>query len=494
MRARSHYPAATPPRVPSERKGILPITDPRDVPASVYRDSVLPGLPTPQRKGIIEEWFTLSTHVLPAAFPRSGPDVSYPEGCDEDGLVVPEVEGEAAAVKKARMETGLKVRKALYEINIKHWLGELSGYSEKPLWVCVNRFVRKSPVRGGQEKGRKRVTLLLAHGNGFGKECWEPALVHMLLNGKDTDPIIEEIWSWEAVNHGDSALINGQSLSAFYDWLDNSRDIINFLIHYLPDAIGCPGDELPTHLPLIPRQVSSARAESGLTNRTLVGIGHSFGGCTLTHAARFFPKLFSGLVLVDPVIFPPQIEPGMKWVDGWGAVDSLTALCDSAVTRRNGWKSKTEALQSFKKNPFFANWDPLSLELYVECQLWEKESGETKLKMSGTWVGGRVYFFRSADHSPQEGTVFVGHRGAFEAWDILPLLDERVALKFILPEEHLLGLKSAPYLPFLRPKNSSHVVIMDAGHLLCHEVPSDLGDEILAFVRSQYGTMCQAKL
>ena len=35
--------------------------------------------------------------------------------------------------------------------------------------------------------------------------------------------------------------------------------------------------------------------------------------------------------------------------------------------------------------------------------------------------------------------LFAGHSGLFEAWDILPLLDERVALKFILPEKPLLG-------------------------------------------------------
>ena len=53
--------------------------------------------------------------------------------------------------------------------------------------------------------------------------------------------------------------------------------------------------------------------------------------------------------------------------------------------------SRAEALQSFKKNPFFAAWDPLSLELYAECQLWENnETGEAKLKMSGTWVGGHA--------------------------------------------------------------------------------------------------------
>ena len=122
----------------------------------------------------------------------------------------------------------------------------------------------------------------------------------MLLNGGDDDPIIEEIWSWEAVNHGDAALINKQNLGAFCEyylrvhrsllilaaagvdeWLDNCRDIINFLTYYLPDTIGYLGDGLPTHLPLIPQKISEARVNSGLANRTLIGIGHSFGGCSL---------------------------------------------------------------------------------------------------------------------------------------------------------------------------------------------------------------------
>ena len=104
--------------------------------------------------------------------------------------------------------------------------------------------------------------------------------------------------------------------------------------------------------------------------------------------------------------------------------------------------SRAEALHSFKKNPFFATWDPLSLELYAECQLWEnRETGEAKLKMSGTWVGGHappIHCFVVLDCPSQEGTVFAAHRGPFEAWDILPLLDERVALNFIMPEAQLL--------------------------------------------------------
>ena len=177
MRARSRYTPGTPPRFVSERKGLLAITNPRDVPPSVYHDAVLPELPAPQRKGIIDEWFTLSTHVVPAAFPRSGPDVPYPEGCDADGLVPLKTEGGLTAAKEARIATGVEVRNALYGITKKHWLGELPGYSEKPFWACVNRFVRKVPVSGDQGKGRKRVTLFLAHGNGFGKEVRTFAMV-----------------------------------------------------------------------------------------------------------------------------------------------------------------------------------------------------------------------------------------------------------------------------------------------------------------------------
>lgn len=58
------------------------------------------------------------------------------------------------------------------------------------------------------------------------------------------------------------------------------------------------------------------------------------------HAAVSHPKLFSALILLDPVIVLPLIGEGMAWADYWGALDPLTALLDGAVARRNGWGSK----------------------------------------------------------------------------------------------------------------------------------------------------------
>ncbi|KAG1799189.1 uncharacterized protein BJ212DRAFT_1591677 [Suillus subaureus] len=57
-----------------------------------------------------------------------------------------------------------------------------------------------SPGQGGrsQEKG---ITLFLVHGASFPKEICETNLCYLLA----ACGVIDEIWSWESVQHGDSA-------------------------------------------------------------------------------------------------------------------------------------------------------------------------------------------------------------------------------------------------------------------------------------------------
>jgi hypothetical protein len=108
---------------------------------------------------------------------------------------------------------------------------------------------------------------------------------------------IDEIWTWEATQHGDSALINKDNLTGICelvcgllgymltvimiiidDWMDNSRDILNFLLNYLPSAAA--PFALPTHLPRVSWVESESRKVNGYKDRTLAAVGHSFGGCT----------------------------------------------------------------------------------------------------------------------------------------------------------------------------------------------------------------------
>jgi len=192
----------------------------------------------------------------------------------------------------------------------------MTGYP-RVLWNCLNRYVRKG-LNGSNGTG---VTLFLAHGTGFPKEVslkellhgektteatviktWEPTLSY-LLRSTHLVNLIDEIWAWEAIQHGDAAIVNERSATGMckiilppkfsycvfalmtsknllVDWSDNSRDIVNFLINFLPTI---PVDTpLPTHLRRIPSQEVEAelRLKKGFKHRTLVMIGHSMGGCS----------------------------------------------------------------------------------------------------------------------------------------------------------------------------------------------------------------------
>ena len=62
------------------------------------------------------------------------------------------------------------------------------------------------------------------------------------------------------------------------DWTDNSRDILNFLLNYLP--VHPATKSLPMHLVCLPDSLATSRRAFGFQSRTFVVIGHSFGGCT----------------------------------------------------------------------------------------------------------------------------------------------------------------------------------------------------------------------
>lgn len=74
------------------------------------------------------------------------------------------------------------------------------------------------------------------------------------------------------------------------DWTDNSRDILNFLVNYLP--LAPTNSALPTHLPRTNSEEAESRKLTGYKERTLVVVGHSFGGTTSYVSLR---ELFYGI-------------------------------------------------------------------------------------------------------------------------------------------------------------------------------------------------------
>ncbi|KIL59531.1 hypothetical protein M378DRAFT_169193 [Amanita muscaria Koide BX008] len=325
------------------------------------------------------------------------------------------------------------------------------------LWICVNRYYKVDAGKR-KESNKRGLTLFFAHAVGFVKEIWEPTIKHLLASSSD---LIDEIWTWEAIQHGDSAPVNEKQLSCLYDWIDNGRDILNFFAYYIPSSPS--STPLPVHLPRVHESVSRERNDQGLSERKIVAIGHSFGGCTSALAALTNPDLFFCLILLDPVIVRP-LGPGEK-------DDYAGDYVVGALLRRDTWKSKSEAIGLLKKIPFFSSWDPGSLEVYAECGLTGiiDEKGNELVKLKAP--------------SLQEAVVFSSIQTQMEVYARLPTLDDKIKLRWVMPgridPDDLVGPPGATQQRvWLRPINSSNVRIPNAGHLIPHEAPRELADEI----------------
>jgi len=408
-----------------------------------------PPLPSPRNEPFNNNYI-VSTHLVPAGCPRLTPDIPLP--------VVPKFKTNTAERKRDIQQLFTEI----IERQERFVRGELGGErSEKPLWNCVNRYVKRV------QDGRKGLTLFLAHANGFPKEIWEATLRYLL--SSPTASLIDEVWSWEAVQHGDAALVNETNLSGIFDWRDNARDIAHFLLYYLPEDAS--SKVLPTHLQLLPETIRESRKTKGFSSRSLVAVGHSFGGCSSILAAVNFPALFSSIILIDPVV-----------LSGRENSSHFFALNLAALARRERWPSREEALRLFKTSPFFGAWHPDTLQLYVTYGLCKDSQGGVRLKMS----------------SMHEALVFSDHIGSNEAWELLEKVDERIELRWIVPgkpkDKGIGGEKATRVRVWRRPANSSNVVFHFAGHLIPHEAPEELAQEISAFLEKKYGIRSRAYL
>ena len=91
--------------------------------------------------------------------------------------------------------------------------------------------------------------------------------------------------------------------------------------------------------------------------RGAIGVGHSMGGHSLVAAAMESPEIFSGLVLVDPVIYPREF---------YGAAPPDASYIRR---RRNGFASPAEMVERFRGRLPFSTWQPEALRNYCEYGL-----------------------------------------------------------------------------------------------------------------------------
>jgi pimeloyl-ACP methyl ester carboxylesterase len=102
----------------------------------------------------------------------------------------------------------------------------------------------------------------------------------------------------------------------------------------------------------------------------VIGVGHSAGAAALAMAELLSPGLFDGLVLVEPIVFPP---PYGRFPDN--------PMSTAARRRRDRFASRGAAYDNWRPKPAFAGWEERALWTYVNGGL-RRVSEEYVLKCS----------------------------------------------------------------------------------------------------------------
>ena len=169
------------------------------------------------------------------------------------------------------------------------------------------------------------ITILGAHANGFPKELYEPLWDSLLQHSKKSGFRIRHIFIADVAHQGYSGVLNESKLGNDPSWFDHPRDLYNLVNHFRCDFI-----------------------------RPVVGIGHSMGGNNLINLSLMHPRLFTTLLLIDPVVSRRITEAG-----NWAPIQA------SAV-RRDRWPSRKAAEATFRKSKFYQTWDPRVFSLWIQ--------------------------------------------------------------------------------------------------------------------------------
>jgi pimeloyl-ACP methyl ester carboxylesterase len=191
-----------------------------------------------------------------------------------------------------------------------------------------------------------------------------------------------------------------------------------------------------------------------------VGVGHSMGGYCVTYAAATVPGAFSRLVLVDPVILPPEAyAERAQWIEG---EEHPTAK------RRDRWADWQEMYRRFEDRMPFAAWEKRVLEDY--CR-----HGVRLDEATGDWV--------LACPPRIEASIYLGSAGR-DIYELVERVSQPVTVlraKARAADRDVMDFSSSPTWPQLAERfpDARDVHLADHSHFIPMEDPALTADYVL---------------
>jgi pimeloyl-ACP methyl ester carboxylesterase len=209
---------------------------------------------------------------------------------------------------------------------------------------------------------------------------------------------------------------------------------------------------------------SAHKSEFG--DAPIVGLGHSFGGVLTALMQAEQPDLFSETVLLDPVLFTPNMLKGMQLLD-WIGWYPRNPMAKKAHKRRTHWPDKTHCHQYLYERGMFKGWSAPSLSAYIDHALSHDEQG-SRLKCQ----------------SSREAEIF----GSFPS-KLWAKLNHNTGDKLLIygNESYPFVSKSARYWQKHQPNLQVHKVT--GGHCFMQQFPNETAQLLITHWR-QRGIIC----
>ncbi len=183
----------------------------------------------------------------------------------------------------------------------------------------------------------------------------------------------------------------------------------------------------------------------------VIGVGHSAGGAALMLAELVEPGTFDGLVLVEPIVFPPP----------YGRFPA-NPMAAAARRRRDRFVSREAAFSNWMSKTAFAGWEKRAMQAYVDGGLRE-DNGEFTLKCSRE--SEAEFFTAATEHG---------------AWDRLGEIDvESLVIAGESSTTH-----QEPFVKEIvsRMPNASYEIVSGTGHMVWMERPGLMADRVAGFI------------
>lgn len=206
-------------------------------------------------------------------------------------------------------------------------------------------------VRGLRSAPSGRPLIHFIHGNGYAGLIYEHMLAPLL---EHADLFISDIQGHGESDHG----------GRFQGWNRTAALCEEVLNRFLPDYQEAYREQCPSD------------PDGALP---VLGLGHSFGGVMTSLMMARSPQLFTRAVLLDPVLFSPnmlRLMAASNTVGLW----RRNQMATRARKRRSHWPDLNAAHANFHERGIFRGWDERSLRSYLDHGLHPHQQGGVGLK------------------------------------------------------------------------------------------------------------------